>query len=340
MELKYPIFVIIGAALCVIMVILSFVHLKRDKFKGGKKIMTPSYLEDDPYFKRKKIEYRILSGLLAFFCGASILTASWVLAGPFRRVVETQDKYCRDIILCMDVSTSVDDLNRKLVTDLKDLVVELKGERIGIVIFNTSSVLLCPLTDDYDFILDQLETIRIGLEKRNNIGSIFGGTDDYYYYTNYIEAGTLVGCEERGSSLIADGLASCINNFSDWAEDRTRVIIFSTDNELAGSPLLTMDQAAQLCKLRGATVYGIGTKWMSNANRREMEMTVKKTGGDFFLEEDAATFSTIIDRIALATENLVAGKKVIHKESAAGPAIICLILSTLSMLGLIKLLRR
>ena len=77
------------------------------------------------------------------------------------------------------------ELTGKLIS-LTETVNNLKGERFGISIFNTTSVLLVPLTDDYDYVLDSLDKIYQSIEAINDY--------DYssYYIYDYIIAGTIV----------------------------------------------------------------------------------------------------------------------------------------------------
>jgi hypothetical protein len=50
----------------------------------------------------------------------------------------------------MDVSYSLYELNAELVDSLEDVVAGLDGDRFGVCIYNTSTVLYVPMTDDYD----------------------------------------------------------------------------------------------------------------------------------------------------------------------------------------------
>lgn len=184
-----------------------------------------------------------------------------LMARPYKKVVVQKESYNRDIILCLDISTSVDDLNLELVKNLKEMVNHLKGERFEIVIFNSFAVLLSPLTGDYEYIIDVLDQLESCLEGHNLGNSKL--SDNWLYQSSYLMDGTLVGNEERGSSLIGDGLASTVYNFPNLEEKRSRSIIFSTDNDLEGTPLVTLSQAAEICKENNVTVYGIGTANMA-----------------------------------------------------------------------------
>ena len=79
--------------------------------------------------------------------------------------------------------------------------------------------------------------------------------------------------------------------------DRSRIIIFSTDNDLQGTEIITLPEAGQLCVDRGITVYGIGTEEMYASDKRMMRDTVEMTGGEFYYGENSRVVSDIVDNI-------------------------------------------
>lgn len=300
MELRNKYVLIIGFFLLFILCLIQF--KRKGDFKGGKKVAATSYMKEDPYIKRKYRNYKILSLLLMFFCLVSIGTALFLMARPYKTEVLEKETYSRDIMLCIDISTSVDNLNKDLVNEWRKTVKSLKGERFGIVIFNTSPVLLSPLTDDYEYIMDMLDTIEKSLDIRQS-NAVYD--EEWMYYDSYISSGTLVGNEDRGSSLIGDGLAATVYDFSELDKERTRVIIFSTDNDIQGTPYFTLDEAATICKENKTVVYGIGTKEMTTDNMNAMKAAVEKTGGKFYLEGDSGSTSQIVKDIEKQGKSLV-----------------------------------
>jgi hypothetical protein len=222
------------------------------------------------------------------------------MARPYKTESKQLANYNRDIILCMDISTTCDNLNAELIDKLEEVVKELNGERFGIVIFNTSPVLLCPLTNDYNYILQVLEKVKEGLKMRLDYmnGKILF-SDKLYEMEAYISNGTLVDNDERGSSIIGDGLAAAALDFYDYEDkpDRTRVIIFSTDNDLLGDEIITLPEAGELCQERDITVFGVGTEKMDPDQRQMMKDTVEGTGGTFYYGEDKDIVENIVDDI-------------------------------------------
>lgn len=308
-ELKYQAILYIGIAVALIALVMMFIYKNKSMAKNSVKLANSNLLLEDKFYKRQIIKYYILRVMLIFSIVFMIITTAVLLARPYyiRRIKE--QKYNRDIILCMDISSSVDELNVKLVSELQDTVRSLSGERIGIVIFNTTPVVLSPLTDNYEYTIEQLENIKTAIKAQKNALSLKSG--DWLYWHEYLYGGTLVGNEMRGSSLIGDGLLGGLFAFPESSEDRTKIIIFSTDNDPQGDSFVSLTEAAEYCKSNGVTVYGIGTKAMYQDDMDEMKEAVRLTGGKFFVEEKASEFYQIVEEIEEKSENLTEGKTII-----------------------------
>ncbi len=319
MEVRYQIVLYIGVVVCLGLIFsLFFRRKKKEKYEGGKRIAGTFYLEELPYYKRRVTYYKMMRAGCVAACGVAVILSFFIVARPYKEDVINEEKYSRDILLCMDISTSVDELNLRLVDEMKETVSRLKGERIGIVIFNTSPVLLMPLTDDYDYIMQELDTIEYCLESRLNTDAI---EDD-----SYIMSGTLVGNEELGSSLIGDGLAAAACDFTETNEKRSRFIIFSSDNDLAGEPRVTLEEAASLCMANGVVVYGIGTENMREEDMQQMRECVEGTGGFFFLEEKDGGMEQIVAEIDQSEQRVIEGdKRVVRTDIIEIPFIMLLI---------------
>ena len=292
MAIKYPLLIITLPILIGLFLFLTK-EKKKDKDKGSK-IANTKFLKESDYYKKLFHDYKYYKTMTIISFIVAIIS-SIILCSRLQKV-ETNNinEYKRDIILCMDVSASVDDLNMKLVSNLKDTVKSLKGERFGISIFNTTSVIVSPLTDDYEFILDSLDEIEKSIKSSDSFSmSVFN--DDYYYIRNFVYSGTVENWESRGSSLIGDGLASCVYSFPRLKEDRSRTIIFSTDNDLEGTPIVSLEEAARISKKNNIVVYGIGTQYMKSINSREFKKAVKITGGKYYTQSESAVDSIVKD---------------------------------------------
>lgn len=53
------------------------------------------------------------------------------------------------------------------------------------------------------------------------------------------------------------------------------MVIFSTDNDIQGTPVATLDEAADICVSNNVTVYGVGTKEMTPENKESMKNAVE-----------------------------------------------------------------
>jgi len=301
MELKYEIALYICAAVAVVYIVLAFISFRRKKkYKGGAKVVVPDYLKQMPYYKFKVRSYKVMRFLLSLTIICNILLSGFLMARPYKTETTVIENYNRDIILCLDISTTVDELNAILIDKLIDVVEDLDGQKFGIVIFNTTPVLICPLTTDYEYVVDTLEKLKTGLEMRTDYydGKI-GYSDEYAEYDAFLSNGTLIGNEDRGSSIIGDGLAAASMDFGNIEEDpdRTRIIIFATDNDLQGEEIITLPEAGQMCKDKGIIVYGIGTEYMYSSDRTQMQKAVESTGGEFFYGESKTAVKDIVSEI-------------------------------------------
>ncbi len=301
---------------------------KHVKFKKGKKANAPDFLVENPLYKRKLLLYRTLRVLSVLALGASLVCCAYLISRPFVTEVTEEPLYGRDIYLCMDISGSVSELNEKLVEELKTVVDSSKDDRFGIIIFNTSAVILCPLTLDHEYIKQSLDEVKNSLAIFLDDNAVENmGLSDYYNAIDFISNGTLVDADTRGSSLIGDGMAYCSIAFPDLEKDeeRVRLVIFSTDNDLAGEPLCTLKEAANLCKKKNIKVFGIGTEFMLSEAREELKEAVISTGGKYYNEEES--LKGIIADIDKEAKSLLVTKTNITENEKPEAAFIALLIS-------------
>ncbi len=281
-----------------VVLVLALLRLqKKQKYRDGKKIANASILEETPYFKKLYREYKVLSWI-AFIAVLMTILLSWVLlARPARIDVITPEIRNRDIFLCMDISDSVDELNLKMCDELKKVVEALDGERFGITIFNGQSVLLVPLTTDYQYVMNTLDSLKESFVRnidRSNwsVDDILSKTD--WTVDNYKYSGTLA---EEGSSFIGDGLASALYSFPDLEEnkERSRMIIFTTDNQLNGVPYVTLEQATDLCKRNDVKVFAIAPKDVTD--EAVFKYAIESTGGGYYRGTSSKEYERLIEDI-------------------------------------------
>lgn len=207
MELMYPIAIIICLILGVALFFINF--NKKIKYTNGKKVANTKYIKETEYYKAKVKRYNILSNLIKILSVICIVTASILVARPVTIQTKSEDKYNRDILLGLDISTSECEVNLELIEKFKEIMPSIEGDRIGIVIYNTSPIVYCPLTDDYDYINECFNII----EKQLKIAIENNGYPPVTYELDGTEMPTIwyggvgMNSEVRGSSLVGDGLA-------------------------------------------------------------------------------------------------------------------------------------
>lgn len=132
------------------------------------------------------------------------------------------------------------------------------------MLFNNQAVTAFPLTDDYELVSDQLK----------------GYADGFSYYSDS-EFDPITGTANPripASSLIGDGLASCVGGFDHDDEDRPRAIILGSDNEVHGSGVYTLGEAADLAKEKNIRVYAINPRAVGT-NHSQLSEAMERTGG-------------------------------------------------------------
>lgn len=205
MELMYPIIIVICLIISVAICFINF--NKKEKYMNGKKVANTRFLKQTEYYKTKVKKYKILSNLIKVISVIAICTCSILIARPITEEVKKEDKYNRDILLSIDLSGSQNEVNLELVKKFRDIIPEIEGDRVGIIIFNTAPIVYCPLTDDYDYIDDCLKTMEEHLKKVIDNNGILPIDLDDQSTRMFFNGGVIADAETRGSSLVADGLA-------------------------------------------------------------------------------------------------------------------------------------
>ena len=160
MELKYPLFLQIGIPVMVVGILAMLWFGRRKKYKEGQRAANTSFFRALPEYQGRLRARRVLSVLLCILLTGSLVMTLILAARPYEKETSSNGVKKRDIFLCLDVSYSICYLNYELVSSLEEVVAGLQGDRFGITIFNTSSVLYVPMTDDYQFVIKRLEELK------------------------------------------------------------------------------------------------------------------------------------------------------------------------------------
>ena len=127
--------------------------------------------------------------------------------------------------------------------------------------------------------------------------------------------------------MIGDGLASAIYNFPNLDEKGTRIIIFSTDNDLSGDEIITLSEAAELAKKKKIIVYAIAPKNITDENRSALKKAAELTGGAYYEGTSSSTINQIVGKIEKTEKNNLRTDVKIIKKDQPNEAFIALIIS-------------
>ncbi|WP_372968294.1 VWA domain-containing protein [Microbacterium sp.] len=231
---------------------------------------------------RQALHRRVLALSSILLLGiVATLAAGVVSARPMSSQTIQPVDTSRDIMLCLDVSGSMSEVDVEVLAVFEELLEDFEGERIGLTIFNSSPVQIFPLTDDYEFIRGHLQSIRESFDYLDEVPEHW--------------VGTLNG---NGASLIGDGLAACAMAFDHPDDERSRSIIFATDNEVNGASIVTLDEAAAYAKSVGVRVFALNPVQGKDADvSAELAKAAETTGGAAYGLRDTTTVGDIVDQV-------------------------------------------
>ena len=241
--------------------------------------------------------------------------------------VEKRDSEGIDIVLAMDVSTSMlaRDFTPDRLSAAKDIAIEFiaqrPSDRMGIVVFAGESYTQCPLTTDRASLINLMKEVQ----------------------TDLIEDGTAIG----------NGLATAVARMMD-SDAPSRVVILLTDG-VNNSGEVAPQTAAEIAKTYGVRVYTIGvgangmapypvmTPWGVEMQKVQVEIDedllksiAETTGGRYFRATDntklAEIYSEInkMEKARTTVDSFPVYKELFGRYGVA--ALICLLLELLVVL--------
>jgi hypothetical protein len=270
----------VAAALVALAASIALAVRRRHRRLGASTgIANVARVADSKVFRRVRRRYLVLVGAELTALGIVAFAATGLAMRPVREHPEHSQSRNRDVMLCLDVSGSMSKLDADILQRFADIASGLQGERIGLTVFSGSAVTVFPLTDDYEFVAASLDQAMRSMQAKD--GNFILGTD------------------QGGTSLIGDGLVSCAIRFDRLDEPRARSIIFATDNNLAGVPIMTMQQATGFVADRGIRVYAIAPVDAKPEEYAELAASAAATGGaSFTMTADDTSVAGIIDGIS------------------------------------------
>lgn len=226
--------------------------------------------------------YRVLArrhlrrALIGVISVIAMAAGSLLLMGrPSSATNSETTQHNRDIMICLDVSGSMLETDEKLLRGIAAIVGDMKGERVGLTVWNSSSVSVFPLTNDYAFIAEQLESAA---QKASDVSSdLRDGTDS-----------------GPDSSAVPDGLMNCLDRFDRPDQTRARSVLLATDND-SGKTIFSPDEAFAEAKRRDVAVYGIA-EYLSR-DVAALKKRTQDTGGETYLIDEPGTETAVVRSI-------------------------------------------
>ena len=278
---------------------------------------------------RKRIRaQRWLHALLAVMLVSSLLSAAAIAGRPVR-VTERSDALAnRDIVLCLDVSTSMVRIDSSVLTTFSEILEDFDGERVGLVAWNSAAQTIVPLTDDYDLLRDQLQELgdvldidpkNVTLKQQRDYEEAFGGTQ-----TTGV----------NGSSLAGDGLASCAQAFDNQVIDPDDEQIYP----LPDAVNLLAERKIRLFSIYGADDDQDFQNLLDKSpeeSREELKTVTEGPGkGRFYDVEDSGTGGQIVKELEKTEVSALGGRKQTRRTDVPQRLVITLSLVLLGYLGL------
>ncbi len=260
-----------------------------------------------PAYQRAVRRHRLLLVMLAAAGAVVLVGAAAAAARPVQSTTDRPEQRNRDIMLCLDASGSMSDADAAVVGVFRELAAEFDGERIGLTVFDSSAAQLFPLTDDYELVLDQLEQAQ----------QAFDGTAE----GTAILSGTWLA---PGSSLIGDGLASCVQGFPGPDDgSRPRSVILATDNVLAGEPIFTLEEAAGLAAEKDARIYALNPGDFDYGQEAgqpgaQLRAAAEGSGGAYYSLDSSGAVPDIVRQVQEREAAAIQGspRRIVHDQAA------------------------
>lgn len=282
-----------GVAALLLLVALGLLARRWQRGLGAAPVANTALFLRAPRLRRRRLLYRVLLGLGAAAALCALAASALVASRPTATASFTPETRNRDIVLCLDVSGSMKSFDAQLLDTFDNLARNFAGERVALTIFDSSPLQVFPLTTDYASIRAQIASVKSGLRG-------LGG----YAFDNATRM-------SAGSSRTGDGLAGCLVQFDKSAQERSRTIIFATDNRSYGDELVSIERASEIASERGVKIFAMNPVHKdSDHDAHRLRSAAEFSGGGYFSTgneaETAAATQTIVQMVTSDPATVVA----------------------------------
>lgn len=281
MDLKWPwLALALGLVVVAALVVSSLLARRRRTPRDAPLIAHSDRMRRLPRFRALARQQSFLAAWQTLAVLVAAVGAILLATRPQASVVSQDSHSTRDIVLCLDASSSMYDEDVQVVDAFSDIVDGLDGERISLVLWNNAAVTVFPLTDDYGYVKDQLQ----------QTARAFAVQDPDMLSGTFLLNGT-------GASLIGDGIVSCSQQFDHTDQHRGRAVVVASDNDPHDAkPVYTLQQASAYATAHHIKLYGIGSAELAYGpdKRRSFEEAMTATGGTFSLLGEDGSTGTIV----------------------------------------------
>jgi Ca-activated chloride channel homolog len=282
---------------------------RRSGADGGLRMAHVARLRALPRYRRR---VRRRYALLTWMTLGSVLAAAGaiLLAARPQAVSFERTERQRDVMVCLDASVSMYGPNRRVLEQVRQVVADLDGGRVGLTVFSGAAVTLVPLTTDTDYVTDVLARTQRYFEEADFDGYL-------------LIAGIDLDRDAR-SSLLGDGIVSCTQRFDDVDTDRARSVIVTSDNDPLGKAVYSVQEGADYAADRDVVVHAVAAPREGDAAAMaEFEDAAVSTGGTFAELGDDGTAEALVERIEVqeARRVVVPPRRVVTDDPRWGASV-------------------
>ena len=252
-----------------------------------------------PEYKLFLKKYVFLTRTVLVVCILSMFLLVIISSRPVAVSVVQPDVTGRDIVLCLDVhSPSAIGMDARITKTYMELAKQFKDERLGLMVFDASPVTIFPLTDNREFIVEQLSKFSKKAEQYyESLVKKEWSTDRTAFEFRDLIRGT----EQGDTAYVAtgDGLASCVNRFDRADTKRLRSIIFSAESRARytdQNQIITLPEAAAIAKDKNIRIYGMNPYDHNDTDSDAFESAMLATNGDYYAVKEGSDISAIRDQ--------------------------------------------